>query len=113
MPINDQGKVDTVLVYSLIEELENLIDEMYNDIQKMNEQSCIIKIDGLFIGLQRLTNVFNCLFEEQNSTEQLNSLNHILIEVEKSMINKDYNLMCDILVYEIKPLLELWKGLIG
>ncbi|MHB1392779.1 MAG: hypothetical protein ACYCYE_06825 [Clostridia bacterium] len=112
MPVNDQGKLDAVLAYNLIEELENLIDEMYSDIQKMDEQSCIIKIDGLFIGLQRLTNMFHCLFEEQNSTEQLNSLNHILIEVEKSMINKDYNHMCDILVYEIKPLLERWKSVI-
>jgi len=46
---------------------------------------------------------------EQNSITDLNELNEKLNMLLQAFENQDYDLMADILNYEIKPLFEYWS----
>lgn len=86
------------MIKNILNIIHNIEDVIYN--YNMEE------LNGLFeLIIKELIDKYS-LFDN----EQVNILNFILNKVNNSFENKDYILLCDILIFELKPFLNEFEN---
>lgn len=109
--MDQQLKKETLFsVCEYIKRIIQSIDLIYKSFQQSKDEEGI-EILGQFIeGLQWLDQAITLTKDIQRNPIDTSEVNEILNEIEGLFAVKDYFTMSDILLYELKPVLETWNN---
>jgi len=68
-----------------------------------------ILLSEIFLDIGNIMNVINSMGIEGKYKIDFNKINEVFIEIEKSIVLKDHQLIADLLYYHIKPQLKKWN----
>lgn len=83
-----------------VEKINNRIEDIRNHIYDYNLKVMFSNIDSLILGIS------NCINVEEISKDKINVFNTILENINMSIENNDYQLLSDILKFQLKDFLE-------
>lgn len=85
------------------------IDVIYLHLQQGRTREGMEVLGFFFEGLEWLQQVIHMTADIQRNSIDIQAIKCELEQIDSAMHKKDYVQMCDILLYELKPVLEKWE----
>ena len=87
-------------MHNNVEKINNRIEEIRDHIYEYNLKAMFSNIDSLIIEIS------NCVNFEEISKDKINVFNTILENINISIQNNDYQLLSDVLEFQLKDFIE-------
>lgn len=107
---NNELKLETLKTASnYINNIIVAIDNIVEYFQKGESEKGLSTFNSLMEGLEWLTKALSLTNDIQKDPVNISEINVVLTPIEGAINAADYTLVCDILSYELKPLMESWQ----